>query len=192
MTARTAIFPSMFTPGFEFAAKKHRLVVTVARIGDLHLPSGRLVSADAIATLDFESLPRTAPPGIYPVEVCLATVAPDESRIAAVRIVFSRNPVASWELAGPGYTGPLGLFIDVDTVPALQKFIDDSPGEWWYEPPRTRGNSWEYACFKPDDDRDETCVVFQAGDGDGPFLSYWGLDATGAPASFVTDFNIIP
>lgn len=182
----------MFTPGSEFAAKKHRFVVTVATIGDLHLPSGRLVSADAIAELDFEPLARAAPPGIYPVEASLATVSADEARIAAVRIVFSRAPTASWEAAGPGYSGPMGLFIDADTVPALQKFIDESPGEWWYEPPRTRGKSWEYACFKPDDDRDETCALFQAGDGDGPFVSYWGLDASGAPAMLVTDFNVIP
>lgn len=192
MTARTAIFPTMFTAGSELVANKNRFVVTLAPIGQLHLPSGRVVSADAIATVDFEPLSRTAPPGVYPVEASLVTVSARESRIAAARIVFSRQPVATWEVAGPGYSGPTGLFIDADTVPALQKYIDESDAEWWYDVPQTRGDKWEYGCFTPDDDRPETCALFQAGDGDGPFLSYWGLDASGTPAMLVTDFNIIP
>lgn len=194
MSARTEILPSMFTAGAEFAAKKHRYVVTVMPVGNLHLPTGRVVSGDAIAMVDYEPLPRTAPPGVYPVEASLVTVSAKESQIAAVRIVFSRDRVARWELAGPGYTGPLGLFIDAATVPALQKYIDDSPAEWWYEPPRTRGPNYEFACFKPDDDRDETCTLFQAGDGGGSAeaLTYWGLDASGAPVMLVTDFNVIP
>jgi hypothetical protein len=204
MNARTEILPSMFTAGAEFAAKQHRYAVTVAPVGTLHLPSGRVVTGDAIATLDFEPLSRTAPPGTYPVEASLVTVPSHESLIAAVRVVFSREPVARWEAAaggtgattpsprGAGYTGPLGLLMDAETVPALQKYIDDSAGEWWYDVPRTQGARWEYGCFQPDDDRAETCAIFQTGDGDGVFVSYWGLDASGAPVVLVTDFNVIP
>jgi hypothetical protein len=76
-------------------------------------------------------------------------------------------------------------------VPALQAYIDNSDGEWWYAPPRTRGERWEYACFQPDEGREETCIFFQTGDGDGVFTSYWGLDAGGEPAVLVTDFNVV-
>lgn len=204
MNARTEILPTMFTPGAEFAAKRHRYAVTIAPIGMLHLPSGRIVTGDAIGTLDFEPLTRTVSPGVYLVEASLATVSKDEARIAAARIVFSQQPVATWEVAaggtgattpspnGAGYTGPIGLFIDADTLPALQTYIDASDAEWWYDVPRERGAKWEYGCFRPDDTREETCAIFQAGDGDGVFVSYWGLDATGTPVVLVTDFNVIP
>jgi hypothetical protein len=142
---------------------------------------------------------------VFPVEASLVTISKDVSRIAAVRVVFSDHPIASWEIAeggtgatarspsgAPGYTGPLGLLMDAQTTAALQKYIDESEAEWWYDPPRTRGDSWEYACFKPDDARDETCVFFQTGESEGVFVSYWGLDAAGAPAVLVTDFNVIP
>ncbi len=195
----------MFTPGFEIVAKKTRFVVSVPEIGQLHLPTGRVVTGDAIGTLDFEPCTRLAPVGVFPVEASLVKVSADEARIAAVRVVFSRRAVASWEAAGggsgattrspsgaPGYTGTLGLFIDAQTVASLQAYIDNSDAEWWYDPPKTRGNGWEYSCFQPDDASDATCVLFQAGDGDGVFVSYWGLDDGGEPAVLVTDFNVIP
>ncbi len=199
MTVRTDLFSTMFTQGFGFVAKANKHVFTVVPAGMLHLPTGRLVTGDAIATLDFEPLSRTAPTGVYPVEASLVTVAPDKSLVAGVRIVFSDAPIVSWELAeggtggAPGYTGPLGLFIDAQMLPALQAYIDEADGtEWWYDPPKKQGNSWEVACFSPDSDRPETCALFQTGDGDGVFASYWGLDASGAPALLITDFNVVP
>jgi hypothetical protein len=202
---RTDVFSMLFTPGHEIATKKTRFVVSVPEIGPLHLPTGRVVTGDAIGTLTFEPLTRLAPPGVFPVEASLVRVSPRESRIAAVRVVYSRRPVTSWEIAdggsgattrsasgAPGYTGPLGLLIDAQTVGSLQAYIDSSDGEWWYDPPKSRGDAWEYACFQPDEDRDETCVFFQTGNGDGVFTSYWGLDADGEPAVLVTDFNVIP
>jgi hypothetical protein len=202
MTARTDLFPMLFTPGAVLASKKGKKhhEVMLQPIGMLHLPSGRLVTGDAIGTIDFQPLSRTVPPGIYPVEASVVTVSADEARIAAVRILFSREPVVTWEIAeggsvgAPGYTGPLGLFIDAQILPALQVYIDsaNSPDEWWYDPPKTDGKAWEVACFTPDDDRPETCVLFHTNSyNDGPFVSHWGLDAMGAPAMLVTEFNLV-
>jgi hypothetical protein len=197
MSGRTDLFQKMFRPGCELVSPKMRHVVTVQPVGMLHLPSGRVVTGDAIGTLDFAPLSRTAPPGVYPVEASLVTVSARESWIAGVRIVFSREPVVTWEMAEggsggvPGYGGPLGLFVDAQIVPGLEAYIDAADAEWWYQPEKTRGERWEVACFTPDDDRPETCALFKTGDGEGVFLSYWGLDATGTPALLVTAFNVL-
>lgn len=188
----------MFTQGFGFVSKTKEHIFTVIPVGMLHLPSGRLITGDAIGTLDFVPLSRTAPIGVFPVEASLLPVTATKSLIAGVRIVFSGDPIVTWELAqggtggAPGYTGPLGLFVDALLVPALQSYIDNAEAEWWYDPPKKRGISWEVACFTPDDDRPETCALFQTGDGDGVFASYWGLGANGSPAQIVTDFNVVP
>jgi len=176
--------------------KKHQHQARLQPVGMLHLPSGRVVACDAIATIDFMPLSRTVTPGVYPVEASVVTTTKDESRIAGVRIVFSSATVSTWEVAsgGSGYPAEatsLGLFIDAQTVPALQSYIDDSDSEWWYEPPKTRGKDWQVACFTPDDERLETCALFDSTAGDGGFVSYWGLDAGGAAVVLVTDFGLI-
>jgi hypothetical protein len=115
----TEVIESLFTSGFEIVAKKRRLVVSVRQIGMLHAPTGRIVTGDAIGTLDFAPFTRLAPTGVFPVEASLVKVSAHESLIAAVRVVFSPRPVASWEPAeggsgatsrsatgAPGYTGP--------------------------------------------------------------------------------------
>jgi hypothetical protein len=197
MSERTALFPRMFTTGSELASKKKKPhVVTVVSVGPLHLPSGRLVTGDAIATTEFQPLTRTVAPGVYPVEASVVSVSKDEGRIAGVRIVFSREPVVRWEIASGGSGYPpectsLGLFIDARTVPALQAYIDAADAEWWYDPPMTKGNDWKVACFTPDDDRPETCVLFDITAGAGGFISYWGLDAAGTPAQLATEFNFV-
>lgn len=200
MSDRTVLFPRLFTTGSELSPKKGKKlhVVRLQPIGPLHLPSGRLLIH---STFDPFPLLRTAPIGVFPVEASLVTVSSDESRIAAVRIVFSREPVVTWEIAdgefgaARGFTDPTCVYIDAQLLPAMQKYMDeaDSPNEWYYDPPKTEGKTWQVACFTPDDDRPETCAMFDTNsyNDDGPYISYWGLDAKGAPAMFVTDLNLV-
>ncbi len=185
----------MFTPGAQLAAKsKHPThVVTLRPIGMLHLPSGRLVVGDAY---NFQPQPRSVAVGVFAVEASVVTVSAKESRLAGVRIVFSREPVVTWEVAEAGsLTAPTGVFIDAQILPALQTYIEgaNSPDEWYYDPPKTEGKTWQVSCFTPDDDRPETCVMFDTNSYNdaGPFTSYWGLDANGTPAMFVSDFNLV-
>jgi hypothetical protein len=201
MTDRTDLFSTtMFRSGAQLAPKKgkHPHVVTLQAIGNVHLPSGRLVIG---TTFEFLPLVRTGPIGVFPVEASLATVSSTESRFAAVRIVFSREPVVTWEIAdgefgaARGFKSPDCVYIDAQLLPAMQKYIDeaDSPIEWYYDPPKQEGKTWQSACFAPDDDRPETCAMFGTNsyNHDGPYISYWGLDASGAPAMFVTDLNLV-
>lgn len=195
----------MFSPGFTFVVSAAPLVVSVHEIGTLHLPSGRLVSGDPVGAFEFEPFDRQTPVGAFPVQASLVSISPTESRIAAVRIMFSQQPIARWEVATggtatesrgasglPGYEGPLGMFLDRDTVPALEAYIDKNGPEWFTSPSRAEGRLWEYACFQPDPGRYETCVLFQAGRGEGVFTSYWAFGANDEPSMLVTDFNVIP
>ncbi|MEO8845362.1 MAG: DUF4241 domain-containing protein [Kofleriaceae bacterium] len=199
MSDRTVLFPRLFTAGSELSPKKGKKphVVRLQPIGPLHLPSGRLVIH---GTYERFPLVRTAPIGVFPVEASLVTVSSSESRFAATRIVFSREPVATWEIAdgefgaARGFVIPTCVYIDAQLVPAMQKYMDeaDSPDEWYFDPPKQEGETWQSACFAPDDDRPETVAMFRMYSyGDGPYISYWGLDANGAPAMFVTDLNVV-
>jgi len=189
------------------AAKLQSLFASPTPIGTLHLPTGRILLGEPIASGDLVPLDRTAPIGEFPVEVRLVEVEPGESRIAAARIVFSAAPIASWEIATgagnastpsanglPGYSGGTGMFMDAHTFPLFQKYVDEcnSPGEWWYDVPRQEGHVWAYACFQPDEQTPYTCAYMAPVVSDDVFVSYWGLDAGGAPAALVTDFNVVP
>ena len=118
-----------------------------------------------------------------------------------MRIVFSREPVVTWEIAAgefggaSGFSAPDAVYIDAQIIAALQTYVEgaDNPDDWYYDPPKSEGKTWQVACFTPDDDRPETCVLFGTNsyNDDGPYISYWGLDASGAPAMFVTDLNLV-
>jgi hypothetical protein len=200
MTRTDSFSTTLFQPGAELPAKKGKRphLVALQPLGNVHLPTGHLVIHSS-----WERFPlrRTAPIGVFPVEASLATVSSTESRFAAIRIVFSREPVVAWEVADQdfgaarGLKDAMGVYVDAQMLPALQTYMDeaDSPNEWYYDPPKLEGKVWQSACFAPDDDRTETVVMFDTNsyNNDGPYISYWGLDAKGLPAMFVTDLDLV-
>jgi hypothetical protein len=179
---------------------------TATSVGVLHLPTGRIVLGEPMLSVDLVPLSRAVPPGEYLVELRFWRVEADEDRIAAARIVLSSRPVASWEVAvgasnastpaangQPGYRGPAGMFMDVHIAPAFFKYVEECESvEWWREVPRQQGHIWEHACFRPDEHTTYTCAYMSPLLSDDVFVSYWGLDAGGAPAVLLTDFNVLP
>jgi hypothetical protein len=205
--ARAARLPGMFVAGSEFPGKSDRIAAKPVRIGELLLPTGRIATGDPTDGLPFEPFSREVPAGTFPVEISLAALAPDVSRIAAVRVVFSDDPVVAWEPATGGagadtpgagglrgYEGAHSVLIDAQTWPLLEAFLEEVGVEWWYEVPKTQGRLYEYGSFRPDGSRPENCVWVSPGntDAEAVFLSYWGLDAGGRPVMLVTDFDVIP
>ena len=211
--ARAAFLPQLFVAHTQVAGKKRPIVVTPRPVAMLLLPTGRVVCGTPTPSDGFDVLlpkpfTRPVPPGTYPVEVSLAAVSADESQVAAARIVFSAEPVASWE-AGAGGSGaadpaPSGLagiahgawvaYLDAQTVPLLDKYIAECelPEMWHHDVAFVEGERWQYASLQPDEARPENCAIFTRGDYDGVSVSYWGLDAGGAPVMLVTDCNVIP
>ncbi len=190
---RAARVPAMFGSDARFWLGSRTLQAAAKQVGILHMPTGRIVTGDAIATLDFVPLARTAPVGDFAVEVSVATLPSGEQRLAAVRMLFSSQPIADWELADEtGYTGGLGILMDSDAAEDFQRYVDESDAEWWYGLSSHKGDGWECGCFWPTEQRTVNCAFFTPGAYGGPYLSYWALDASGEPVMLATDFNVIP
>lgn len=68
----------------------HGTEVDVLPLGDLHLPTGRIVACDPMVELeDTDSFMQTAPPGTYPVEACVIPSRKWGDRYACVRVVVT-------------------------------------------------------------------------------------------------------
>jgi hypothetical protein len=209
---RAALLPSMFVADTEFPGKhKQPIFVTPAQVGVLRLPTGRVIGGDINPFEPSEATPydRQAPIGEFAVEVSLAELAKDESRIAAARIVFSSQPIASWEIAtgatglmvasapngAAGFKGTRGVYLDAATLPVLATYISgrDEITEWYRELPKQEGRLWTHWCFQPDTARPENVAMYDVGgDYENVVVSYWGLDTAGNVAVLVTDCNVIP
>jgi hypothetical protein len=164
-------------------------------VGVLEVPTGRLVVAQGVATSstdDFVPFARQTPTGLFPVEVTLAKSAKGEERIAAVRIMFSPQPIADWEEAnGPELSGTTGVMMDMQAVAAFQSFADEHV-EWWYDVKSTKGDGWQYGCFEPNKTDNVNVAFFSMGEYEGTYQSYWALDGSEMPVMLVTDFNVAP
>jgi hypothetical protein len=164
-------------------------------VGTLEVPTGQLCIAHGVATIstdEFVPFRRTCPMGLFPVEVTLAKSAKGEERIAAVRILFSPQPIADWEVAkGPELSGTTGVMMDMSTVDAFQSFADDHI-EWWYDVPSTKADGWQYGCFEPSQTSTLNVAFFSMGEYEGTYQSYWALDGNSMPVMLVTDFNVAP
>lgn len=141
------------------------------------------------------------PPGLYPVEVIIASIDgwPDE-RIAAACLVVSNKTVATWEQSrGRGYysveTGQ-GSFMDLAAYPKLRTVWDNSPGTSFreqyllqfdanYQPTRT----WVNTILDPESG--SNIITFTSGVGDGDYACYTGLDASGQVVAFLHDFEVV-
>lgn len=164
-------------------------------VGMLDVPTGRLCIAHGVATIstdEFVPFARPTPTGVFPVEVTLANSAKGEARIAAVRIMFSPQPIAEWEEAkGPELSGTTGVMMDMQAVDAFQSFADEHV-EWWYDVPSTNADGWQYGCFEPSKASTLNVAFFSMGEYEGTYQSYWALDGNSMPVMLVTDFNMAP
>ncbi|HSD91196.1 MAG TPA: DUF4241 domain-containing protein [Kofleriaceae bacterium] len=193
-------------------AKLATLFDVPKQIAALCVPTGRLVigppPVSQWSSKRLEPLDRPCPTGTFPVDVCLTPVSAssEEAAIAAVRIMFSQTGVARWEVAmggsagrkraadgTPGFNSARAVMMDAQTVPLFDTWINEcnSPTSWEQDVPFEEGKRWCHATLIPDETRPENIAIFSTGTYDGVFVSYWGLDAQGAPVVLITDFNVV-
>jgi hypothetical protein len=184
-------------------------------VADLVLPSGQVVACDPTNfQWENDTVPfcRTAPPGKYPVTLCLASngnqVAPDRGTVACAMVRFATGTPTAWEMAvrpgqdastlpagrffGYGVDAGMGCFVDLRSIQALSIAERQDVASH-----RVTGEMYEggkYRCAATlvlDENTGGNLVVFSSGDGDGAYASYWGLGAHGEPCCLVTDFGIL-
>jgi len=208
-------FDAAFTPGTVFQCPtRGRIRVRQVEIGDLVLPSGRVVACDPPNLWwDEDRVPfsRTAPPGKYPVILCLMATGEEgavDQRVACAMVRFTAAKPAAWDLAvwpgqdastlpvgkffGYGVDAGMGCFIDKDALQALSK---EDVEEFFHQrllgEMEKGGEYRDWANIVIDQQTGGNLVAFSSGYGDGAYASYWGVGAAGGLCCLVTDFAIL-
>lgn len=173
-------------------------------LGQLSLPSGRIVAADGFIMFGVKPFTRSVKAGSYPVTIAVALLD-DDQRIAFAQIRFSGHRVARWEMAvtsgqdpsklkpdemyAYGVDSGTGSFADPGAQEVLSaddanKLVDAAMEQMKNVNEPTR--DWVLI-----DTPKGSAALFSSGWGDGGYASYFGLDDAGEPAALITDFQVI-
>lgn len=205
-------FINAFKDGTVFRCPmRGRLAVRCFDVGQLILPSGKIVTCDP-GNIGWEypciePLVPSQKPGRYPVRVSVVTQEDSEHqdrRVACAMSVFTDERASTWEMAltaeqssrllpkgqffGYGVDVGMGCFVDAATLTAIGK-VDP---ERFYEDrllPAMAGTDW--SCVTLDPNTRGNIVMFSSGYGDGAYCSYWGRSKNGRVTCLVTDFALL-
>ena len=178
-------------------------------LGELYLPTGKIVANDPCCLFEGTPFTRTVPPGSYPVNLWVWEGGGDK-RVAFAGLRFREGAPVRFEMAllagqdtaelsedgfyGYGVDSGTGGFMDEQTFLRLTEGLEE----------------WEGGIFSALDDALEKSYVdtysaanvrlpdseynvaaFSSGWGDGGYPSYWGFDAEGQLCCLMTDFCIL-
>jgi hypothetical protein len=171
-------------------------------IGELRLPSGRIVACDAVVEPEYPPFARTVAPGAYAVHLAIAHFDGGDQRIAAAWLHFAAGVPARWEpaeLAGRagkraeyGVDSGTGAFLSAEAVPAVARRLDAGFAEAAAEAMQTNyADTRDWAVLPVPDTDGLDIALFSSGMGDGSYASYWGLDERGEPVCLLTDFGLL-
>ncbi|PSK94972.1 DUF4241 domain-containing protein [Taibaiella chishuiensis] len=137
---------SYFTPGEICGAPMETMPV-----GDIYLPTGKLVVRDPLVTLNAGATPylTEAPKGTFPVTIAVVKSASWGDRYAAVKVTFTAEKPAVYREAlvgmenleglkdgdffGFGVDAGLGCIADVEALPYFDKFFEEQQIENTYD-----------------------------------------------------------
>jgi len=187
-----------------YALKKEcrvgNLTLSQHSVGDLRLPSGKLVACDPVAYPETGAFLQPLPRGTFTVFLSVARVSGDQ-RVAFATIRFKEKSPLKWRVLtvsdeedslGYGVDSGVAGFMDRSALASMmrqvrkdqQAFCETMDAEmkktavdtWsWMNMPFGKGN----------------LVAFSPGWGDGEYVTYAGFDSTGAVSVVVTDFSVV-
>jgi hypothetical protein len=184
------------------------LTFEVVRVGELEVPTGKIVACDPLVFPEEPPFTRTIRPGRHRVEIAIARVSPEDERCAAARLVVRDVPVARWEpaalegdqlapgdLPGYGVDAGLGCFMDAGCRQTLLAALRDV-NENYYDDVLARELdrkrfTVDWTLHVPDASKPDNVAIFSSGWGDGIYTTYAGLDARDEVVCLVTDFQIV-
>jgi Protein of unknown function (DUF4241) len=198
--------------GTSLTTRHGSAVITHYPVGDLFLPSGRVIACDPFCFYEPEPFVPPVEPGRYPVLLGVAQFADHDQRVALAILRCSATLPTTWQMATTRRAGPdrsiyahdglysysvdygCGSFMDFDAATLLQRQMDADPNyvqrvseqmQQRYIP------TWFWANLALDPPTGLNCVVFSSGNGDGDYVSYWGYDQHSTLACLVTDFALL-
>lgn len=170
--------------------------------GLLRLPTGQVVAGDPFWLELPEPFTVTVPPGTYPVSIAWVGWVPGPGEnVAAVHVLISDDPVATWEMAllpgqdprmldddsfyGFGVDSGIGAFADADGREALPESLQERYG---IDDPFPDAPAPEcFAMWAEDPASGTNMLVYPAGEGDGEYPVWVGRTDDGRVASLVAD-----
>ncbi|WP_085833640.1 DUF4241 domain-containing protein [Clostridium merdae] len=183
--------------------------ITTQSLGELFLPTGKIVANDPLCLYETAPFEKAVAPGKYPVTLYLLHYG-DDTRVAYSEIRFSNATPVSFETAtrvgddiatlaedeffGYGVDSGTGGFTDYETCMEYDKMLRESEKYTWAEMDALLAESYvdTYStaniCLP---ESEKNVIAFSSGYGDGVYPSFWGLDQNNQPCRLITDFCII-
>ena len=203
-------FAAPFSAGF----KSKEISFYSVTMGELVLPTGRIVACDPLVGPDTHAFARTVLPGSYPVLLSIAVMPNGDERIGFAMLRLREAPVVTWEMAllpgedlstledgeffGYGVDAGLGCFMDVEAQRSvLARWDALTPEQNYYddvleaELGKNYKETRDWTLHRPEAGKAANVAVFSSGWGDGSYPSWFGLDAEGRPLALVTEFQLI-
>src|SRR5688572_27014028 len=141
---------------FDFKSIVNSVDLKEVSIGNLYLPTGKIVAGDPFFIHDHKPFKLRVSPGTYPVKLLIHKVEDNHFRIAFSKIVLSDNPPVKWTLAwteditdeqvknlqqgeffGYGVDAGLGCFTDSETnrifSETMDRFYKSNPDKNYYD-----------------------------------------------------------
>ncbi|MEH1166401.1 DUF4241 domain-containing protein [Micromonospora sp. CPCC 205539] len=201
----------LLTPGARFADEHGSYVIETHPVGDVVLPTGRVVGCDPLVTPEAEPFTVTVPSGRYPARAWVAVVLREDAevdrRVAALEMVVLDAPTVRWELAvagdqdaatlgeddyfGYGVDAGAGTLADPTALTILESWDYEQVEQVFIgEMPSTPVPGLITAVL--DEATGANVVTVSTGWGDGCYGTWIGRTADGQVTSFVTDFMVVP
>ncbi len=172
-------------------------------VGDLLLPTGRLVACDPVAYPEAVPFSLSLPKGHFAVLLSVADTT-DDQRVAFATIQFRKETPVRWETLvaqssgdtedslGFGVDSGVAGFMDYSTVAAM-KAKEQEDEQSFYEAmdaemKKTEVPTWSWLNMPFGNGNP---VAFSPGYGDGEYLTYAGFESGGVVTVVVTDFSIV-
>jgi hypothetical protein len=169
-------------------------------VGDLHLPTGKLVAFDPAAEPKAAAFLTSLPTGSYPVFLSVAQFS-DDQRVAFATIGFTQQPPKKWQVLtlgdsesshGFGVDSGVAGFIDKAARASMLREMKQNEGRFYNrmdaEMKKTTVDTWSWLNVPFGRGN---LIAFSPGYGDGEYVTYLGFDAKGKAAVVVTDFDIV-
>jgi hypothetical protein len=175
-------------------------------VGDLILPTGKLVACDPFVFPDAEPFEISMPKGTFPILLSVASIKSDQ-RVAFAIVKFRESIPVAWDMLTAGQEDQLslkpgeifgypvdagtGCFMDQSTGIALSKTMatnNDFFEEMIAEMEKTYRHTWSWLNMPFGNGN---LIAFSSGFGDGVYASYVAFDAEGEIVAVVADFAIL-